>query len=51
MSTLNLHRLFNPKSVAVVGASEKDGSVQAMQAQADWLMKLSNFLFLIALCG
>jgi len=27
MSTLNLHRLFNPKSVAVVGASEKEGSV------------------------
>ena len=27
MSTLNLHRLFNPKSVAVVGASEKKGSV------------------------
>ncbi len=27
MSTLNLHRLFNPKSVAVIGASEKEGSV------------------------
>jgi acetyltransferase len=27
MSTLNLHRLFNPKSVAVIGASEKDNSV------------------------
>ncbi len=27
MSTLNLHRLFNPKSVAVIGASEKKGSV------------------------
>ncbi|MCD4675676.1 MAG: bifunctional acetate--CoA ligase family protein/GNAT family N-acetyltransferase [Desulfobacula sp.] len=27
MSTFNLHRLFNPKSVAVVGASEKKGSI------------------------
>ncbi len=27
MSTINLHRLFNPKTVAVVGASEKEGSV------------------------
>jgi len=27
MSTLNLHRLFNPESVAVIGASEKKGSV------------------------
>lgn len=27
MSTLNLHRVFNPKSVAVIGASEKKGSV------------------------
>ena len=27
MSGFNLHRLFNPKSVAVVGASEKRGSI------------------------
>jgi len=27
MSTINLHRLFNPKSVAVVGASEKKDTV------------------------
>ena len=27
MTTVNLHRLFNPKTVAVVGASEKEGSV------------------------
>lgn len=27
MSTHNLHRLFNPKSVAIIGASEKRGSV------------------------
>ena len=27
MSTLNLQRLFNPKSVAIIGASEKKGSV------------------------
>ena len=27
MSTMNLQRLFNPKSVAIVGASEKRGSV------------------------
>jgi len=27
MSTINLHRLFNPKSVAVIGASEKKGSI------------------------
>lgn len=27
MSTINLHRLFNPESMAVVGASEKKGSV------------------------
>jgi acetyltransferase len=27
MSTLNLHRLFNPKSVAVIGAIEKKDSV------------------------
>ncbi|MBU0973516.1 MAG: bifunctional acetate--CoA ligase family protein/GNAT family N-acetyltransferase [Proteobacteria bacterium] len=27
MSTINLQRLFNPKSVAVIGASEKSGSV------------------------
>jgi len=27
MSTMNLHRFFNPESVAVVGASEKEGSV------------------------
>ena len=27
MSTVNLHRLFNPKTVAVIGASEKEGTV------------------------
>ena len=27
MSTINLHRIFNPESVAVIGASEKEGSV------------------------
>lgn len=27
MSTFNLHRLFNPQSIAVVGASERKGSV------------------------
>ena len=27
MGTFNLHRLFNPKSVAVIGASEKKGSI------------------------
>lgn len=27
MSTINLHRVFNPGSVAVIGASEKKGSV------------------------
>ena len=27
MSTINLHRLFNPKFVAVVGASERKGSI------------------------
>lgn len=27
MTTANLHRLFNPKSVAVIGASEKENSI------------------------
>jgi acetyltransferase len=27
MTTVNLHRLFNPKTVAVIGASEKEGTV------------------------
>jgi acetyltransferase len=27
MSTIHLHRLFNPESIAVIGASEKKGSV------------------------
>lgn len=27
MVTLNLDRIFNPKSIAVVGASDEEGSV------------------------
>ena len=30
MGTFNLHRLFNPKSMAVIGASEKKGSIGSL---------------------
>lgn len=29
MTIMNLHRIFNPKAIAVIGASEKTGSVGA----------------------